>query len=82
VKTSPVVEGWRAEGKAEGRVEGAIEARRDDVLRLLNLKFPGQVSDDLVAALEARDDLDELSRWLDAVVTSSTLRRFRAAVGA
>jgi hypothetical protein len=73
VKKSPVVEEWRAEARAE--------ARRDDILHLLGLRFPGQVPPEVVAAVESQANLDELSRWLDAVVTSPSLDAFRVASG-
>jgi hypothetical protein len=74
---SPIVAAWRAEGRAEG----AIEGRREDILRILRVKFPDEVPDDLVAAVEAQADLDVLARCLDALVTSSSLREYRGNAG-
>jgi hypothetical protein len=81
VKESTVVNEWKAEWKAEGKAEGAIEARRDDILRLLKLKFPGQVPAEWVAAVEAQADLKILSRWLEAVAIATSPAKFQARSG-
>ena len=74
---SPVVNEW----KAEGRAEGAIKTRRADVLHLMNLKFPGQVSEAWIEAVEAESDLDDLARWIDGLWISSSPEDFRSASG-
>jgi hypothetical protein len=81
MRESTVVNDWIAVGKAEGKAEGTIETRRNDILRLLELRFPGQVPVDCVAAVESQADLNVLSRWLDAVVTSPSPAAFRTALG-
>jgi hypothetical protein len=77
MRESTVVNEWKAEGKAEG----AIQTRRDDILRLLELKFPGQVPDEWMTAVESQADSKELSRWFDAVAVASSLAEFRTASG-
>jgi hypothetical protein len=40
------------------------EIRRDDILLLLNLKFPGEIPAEWVAGIEAETSLVLLSTWL------------------
>src|SRR5437899_6917662 len=74
------LEGWNVT-RSEQVMEWQTEARRADLLRLLNRRFPPQVPPDLAAAIQKITDGDELTRWFDALLDSSTLQAFRAAVG-
>jgi hypothetical protein len=81
------LEGWNVrqsqqvlEWQAEARVEGMFQARRDFLLRLLQLRFPVEIPADLKAAIEAMADPEELTRWFDAAATAPSLDAFRAAV--
>jgi hypothetical protein len=73
MKKSPVVEEWR--------MEGELAASRAKLLRALELRFRVALPPELVAAIEASTDYDELSRWFDAVFATDTLDAFRAAIG-
>jgi hypothetical protein len=76
MRTSPTVDGWRAEGRAEGRAE----RRADDILRTLQLRF-GQVPREVSEAVRAESDDERLSRLFDAAVLSASLEAFRATLG-
>jgi hypothetical protein len=68
VRESQVVLGWK------------LEARRADLLHIMQVRFGTDVPADLAAAVEGITDSDELTRWLDAAATSESLDEFRAAV--
>jgi len=74
MRESPIVSEWKAEWKAEGKAEGIHRS----ILRVLELRFPGQIPDSLRAAVESQLDEAELSRWLDAAVTAPSLPAFAA----
>jgi hypothetical protein len=73
MRTSEVIDGWRAEGRAEG----LVQARRADVLRLLQLRFKVPIPADLAAEIGALNDPDELTRWLDSAAIAGSLEAFR-----
>jgi hypothetical protein len=56
---SKVIEEWRN------------DARREDLLRLLELRFPGQVTEDLSGRIAAEKDEAKLRRWFDLAATSA-----------
>ena len=70
-----------AQGEATGRAEGKAEARRADLLRLLELRFSGPVTAEVTAAIEAQADPERLARWFDAAATAPSWEAFRAASG-
>lgn len=81
------LEGWNMqvsqqvlEWQAEARIEADLERSRKDILRALELRFRAPVPADLTATVTALADLDELSRWFDATLTSDSLEAFRAAI--
>jgi hypothetical protein len=83
------LEGWNmrestvvAEWKAEGIAAGIVKAKRADLLRLLDLKFPGMVPSDLAATIEAQADIEILSQWFDTAFRAESLDAFRAAIAA
>jgi hypothetical protein len=59
---------------------GMLEARRDDLLRALLLRFQAPPPSDLAAAIRALDDLKCLGHWLDAALTAPTIDMFRTIV--
>lgn len=65
----------RAEGFAEGLAAGLLDARRDDLLKLLRVKFH-QLPPELSAAVRGATDLSQLSRWFDAALAAPTLEGF------
>lgn len=74
---SPVVEKWKAQWKAEGLVEG----KRQDLLDILNARFPGTLPKPLTDAIAAQDDPDVLAGWLIKAAVAATLKEVRAAIG-
>lgn len=74
---SSIVDEWRAEGRAEGMVE----AWRDNLLRVLQFRFPASVPVVLEAAIQSQTDRDKLSAWFDAALRVASLEEFRAVVG-
>ncbi len=67
-----------AEGWAEGLAAGLREARRDTLVRVLQLRFRGQVPSDILAAVRQQTDLDVLTRWFDAAVIAPSIELFVA----
>lgn len=65
----------RAEGFAEGLASGMVEARREDLLKLLRVKFV-MLPPELAAAVREAPDLDPLTRWFDAAIAAPTLEAF------
>ena len=58
--------------KEEGKEEGALEARQQTLIRLLQKRF-GELSADVVSAVESTDSKEQLDKWLDQIVTAKTL---------
>jgi hypothetical protein len=71
---SQVVLEWINQGKASSRVE--------DLLRLLQKRFPPGAPADVTAAIKASKDPEQLSRWFDAALDAATLDDFRKAMNA
>jgi hypothetical protein len=65
---SQVVNRWRAQGE--------VRARRAVLLRMLQKRYPGSVSQDVVQMVEQQADAAVLDRWLDAVMDSPTFEEF------
>jgi flagellar biosynthesis/type III secretory pathway protein FliH len=76
--TSMMLE-WKAEGRAEGFAEGLAsgmqEARREDLIKLLRVKFHA-LPPELAAAVRGTTDLERLTRWFDAALAAPTLEGF------
>jgi hypothetical protein len=68
----------RQEGRQEGWQEGEIAKAQADLMRILELRFGSPMPTDLASEIAAERDLDVLSRWLDATITSPGLDAFRA----
>ncbi len=70
---------WKAEGRAEGMAEGMargmIEARREDLLKLLRVKYHA-LPPELNAAVRGSQELDPLTRWYEAALAAPTLEAF------
>lgn len=65
---------------AEGLAIGMLEARREALLRVLALRFPGSPMPELTAFIRSATDLEGLSRWFDAAVLAASPEIFRAMV--
>jgi hypothetical protein len=70
---------WKAEGRAEGFAEGLAagmrEARREDLFKLLRVKYH-TLPPELNAAVRGCDDIDALTRWVDAALAAPTIEAF------
>ncbi len=56
----------------EGRAEARVEISRSTLLRLIRKRF-GAVPHDTVDRIEGTSDLEQLTVWLDRIVTAETL---------
>ena len=61
------LEKGRAEGRTEGRTEGLVQAKRDDIVRILRIRFGG-VPATVASRIAAIDDLASLDRLLERAV--------------
>lgn len=70
---------WKMEGRAEGMAEGMalgmLEARREDLLKLLRVKY-AHIPAELNAAVRGCRELDALGRWFDSALAAPTLEAF------
>lgn len=84
VRESTVVAEWTAEAKAEGRAEGRAEGEilgkvkyaHQALLCALQNLFTSPLPHDVVAAVEAQTDLDQLARWFEEAFRVSSLEEF------
>ena len=74
------LEGWNMR-ESQQVLEWQAETKRADLLRLLELRFQALVPGELIAAVEALTEWEELSRWFDAAATAASVEEFRARVG-
>lgn len=65
----------RAEGFAQGLASGMIESRREDLLKLLRIKYV-MLPPELTSAVRNEQSLDQLTRWFDATLSAPTLEAF------
>ena len=72
MKVSQQVLEWQAEAK--------VELMQAHVLRLLEINCRDPLPADLVRTIQGMTDLDELSRWSEAALSSKSIKKFRAAV--
>ncbi len=74
MRKSRVVEEWREEGR--------IEATQGILLRMLQKRFPGASSPEVIAAVQAQTNADELMRWIELIDCAESLEAFRTAINA
>jgi hypothetical protein len=79
------LEGWNVqvsqqvlEWQDKARQEGETTQAQADLMRILELRFGSPMPTDLASEIAAERDLDVLSRWLDATITSPGLDAFHA----
>ena len=68
----------RLEGRVEGRVEGRLEGGREDLMKVLQARFPGEIHGELLQIFSTQQDYETLSRWLVAAATAPTFEQFRS----
>lgn len=71
---SPVVNRWIE--KAEQDTE--LRTTRRNLLRMLNRRFPGAVTEDVNTCINQQDSMSMLNDWLDAGATATTWEQFVA----
>jgi hypothetical protein len=64
----------------QDRAEGRMEGQKNWLLRVLRSKTADPLPADLVAAIEAQGNADELSRWFDLALAAPSLEQFRQAL--
>jgi hypothetical protein len=67
---------WQEMAAAKTR----LATRRESLLRVLRLRFPVALPQDLQTAIQETTDLDKLDLWFDAAVLAPSLDAFRVAV--
>jgi hypothetical protein len=67
----------RIEGEAKGRIEGEAKGETNALVRLLEKRFPPGAPADMVAAIRATTDVEQLRRWFDLAVEADSLAAFR-----
>jgi hypothetical protein len=66
----------------EWQAEAALRTRKENVLRLLQLRCKAPVPSDLADAIDAIGDMNVLLRWFDVAVEASSYDEFRATIQA
>jgi hypothetical protein len=81
-----VLEGWNMksspfldEVRAEGRTQGRAEARAEDILRFVRLRFRTEPTAEIRARIQSEHNLDRLNRWVDAAAAANSLEEFLVA---
>lgn len=72
ITESMVVNPWISRGEARGELKMA----RRDILELLNLRFPGKVSEEIDHLVNRQSDLDLLRNWFRAAAQVPTMEDF------
>jgi hypothetical protein len=80
MKESKYLKELLEQDRAEGRAEGRADAMKSTLLRVLRSKAAEPLPADLVAAIEAQGDADELLRWFDMALIAPSLEQFRQAL--
>jgi hypothetical protein len=73
------LEGWNMKRSASV-MEWQAEARVEDILEVLQLRFGTELPADLVQRIRATTDLAQLKSWLAAAVKARSLNKFRQAM--
>jgi hypothetical protein len=60
--------------------EGKAQTQRSNLLKVLRARFQPELPADLAQKIEQTKDLDVLTRWFDAALTTTTLDAFRTAM--
>ena len=73
VPKSPVIEGWRTEGR--------VEMARGKLLEPIELRFRAAIPSDLREVVQESNDLNELDDWFRLVFFNRSLSAYRRAIG-
>lgn len=69
---SQVVNEWIRQGEAKG----GLHRQRQNLLELLEGRFPGAVPNDVMQLIQQQESLELLHDWFKAAVRSSTFEQF------
>jgi hypothetical protein len=69
---SQVVNEWISQGE----VKGKLEERRRNLLKVLNVRFPGSVTDEIARLISAQDSSPLLDDWFLAALRADTFEQF------
>jgi hypothetical protein len=56
--------------------QGQLKDCREKVIRLLQRRFPGQVTEDIIRCINAQESLPLLDDWFDAALTVASIPDF------
>jgi hypothetical protein len=73
---SMLVNSWTEEARREAR----ILARREDLLRLAQRRFPGAIPAEVVDLIRRQDSEELIGAWFDAAIDAATAEEFLAVV--
>jgi len=71
---------WLKELEAKAVAKAKTETKREDLLQVVRLRFPGKESPELLAAVERQTDNNELLRWLKVAVVASDIAQIQSTV--
>ncbi len=75
-----IVKEWKAKAHSAGKLEGKRESKREDLIRILERRWP-PVPPDVEARIRDCTDLDELNRWMDFAISAASVEQFRQDTG-
>jgi hypothetical protein len=64
---------WQEEARVEGRAEGRLETKANDLVRLVEVRWPPGLPPELVAKVRATTELAQLNAWFDAAAAAPSL---------
>jgi hypothetical protein len=83
VQWEQALEGWNvreSQQVLEWQAEAIVKTQQANVLRLLEKRCKAAVPSDLADAIQATQDVNLLSQWVDAAAEASNYDDFRAAI--
>jgi hypothetical protein len=69
---SQVVNEWISQGEAKGKLSMA----RQDLLKALEVRFPGEAPEEIVRLIQQQESLAVLVDWFDAILRARTFEKF------
>jgi hypothetical protein len=69
------------EGKEIGKEIGRAETLHNNLLRTLQVRFPGTIPPELIGVIRKQEEVAKLSDWFEIALKAASLDEFRAAVG-
>ena len=71
---------WKSKVIEEWRQDGRQAERREVILHTLAVRFPGQVSEELMRRVAAEAEKKKLDEWFDLALTAASFDDVRAKV--